>query len=536
LSPRSNDAQLRAIARRELELKRNTENPFHYIFKTIQSKDEHDVANPIKHFPDKEYLRELLKVWHEGHSVEFLIKSRQLMVTWLAIAYISWVARYHEHRLIFVQSKKEEDAANLVFNTHPSQARLSFIETHLPKWMQQDVTWAYGKAIYPNGSRVQAIPQGPTHYESYVPSLVFNDEASLQDEWQAGHAALRPCIEGGGKCITVATVRMPSHYSEEMREEEGARKTIIGGLDRYTSASGVSATALHYSADPAKNPATKQGRVWYDAATAGYPGGIEGHLWRQHMELDFEAVSGTKLIPFWDKHSSEWIISPKPRSQQIGWRYDAGFDYGKRNFTCFGVYATDPRGFRYLVWELAAPGDQLGGVPGIAARMLRCPYWEDVSHNIKADPTLWNDNQARMAGGYTSLAHLFALEGVYMQRAPLKGQAADEIAIDRLLYHYLAEPTEPRLFMFKNCVEHIRQFKGLRYREWSTGVEPTRALKEELVDKHNDCWDAWKYSECARPSPAQFVTRAREGSFESLRRSLAAAVNRPGPKARAPRA
>ena len=523
------DALKLALARRGAELELCRRDPSHYIFKYVRTKDEHDANNPIKQFPRKEYLEHLLNTWHNGNPVEFLIKSRQLMVSWLAVAYISWVARFHNHRLIFVQSKKEEDAANLVFNTHPSQARLSFIETHLPEWMQNVPVWAYGKAIYDNGSRVQAIPQGPTHYESYVPSLVFNDEASLQDEWMAGHAALKPCIEGGGRCITVATVRMPSSYSEEMREGE-KYEPLMHGMHTFRSQSGVSSTALHYSADPDKNPETDKGGQWYASATDGYPGGTEGHLWRQHMEMDFEALSGTQLFPYFDKCRKYLVAKAPPRNLQLGWRYFGGFDYGKRNRTAFGVYALSPEGKQYWLWELVAPGEELGGIPGIVARMKRCPYWEDVRHSIRADPSMWNDNQAKLGGGYTSISQLFAIEGVGLQKSPLKGQNADDIGIERLQHFYWADPYDPLLTIDPQCVEHIRQFKSLRYQEWTVAVQGTRSLKETLVDRDNDTWDAWKYSECARPSPARLTRKAPSGSFESQRRNMLKLLEkRPGP-------
>jgi hypothetical protein len=61
-------------------------------------------------------------------------------------------------------------------------------------------------------------------------------------------------------------------------------------------------------------------------------------------------------------------------------------------------------------------------------------------------------------------------------------------------------------------------------------VQGTRSLKETLVDRDNDTWDAWKYSECARPSPARLTQKAPSGSFESQRRNMLKLLEkRPGP-------
>lgn len=494
-------------------------DPFAYIFDAVRTKDEHDKTNPIKRFPKKKYLEEALQVIHNGEPVEFIIKSRQLMLTWLAVAYISWHCRFNAHRLAFIQSKKEEDAANLVFNKHPMVGRLSFIETNLPNYLRQAVDWSYGVAIYPNGSKAWAIPQGPQHYESYVPSLVVNDEASLQDRWAAGHSALKPCIEGGGRCITISTVRMPSEYSDEMNtfDPETSPK-VMRGFWKFRAKSGASAHAIHYTADMAKNPERGEGKNWYKEATRGYIGGSDSHLWRQHMEIDFEATSAQRLIPFWAQMSQHFVIQPVPLDLQVGWKYYSGFDYGKRNLSVWGVYAVDQHGNRYICDEVAGPGESLGGVPGIAEKIRRNPYFElGAARNIKADPSLWNKNQAD-GTSYTSIAQLFAKEGIILHKAPCKGQEADATAIERLLYHFWANPEQPSLFIFRTCASHIRQWRKLRYKEISTSVQQNKAIVEQLVDRDNDSWDAWKYAEASRPSPQKVRLGPPVGSFEYVRR------------------
>ena len=503
------------------KLERWSKDPATYIFEACTTKDEHDADNPRKLFPRKPYLEELLNIFHNGETAEHIIKSRQLMVTWMACAYISWLCRFTPDRLAFVQSKKEEDAANLVYNSHPSIGRISFIETNLPKWLRQDIKWSYCQGIYPNGSKVWAIPQGPQHYESYVPSFVFNDEASLQEKWEQGHAALKPCIEGGGKVRTVATVRMPMPYSVEMSNfNKETAEEIRKGFWKFRSKSGASAHAIHYTTDENKDPATEKGKKWYDQQVEGYVGGTNSYLWKQHMEIDFEAVKGTKLIPFWNDYKDCFCIDDIPERQRVGWRYYAGFDYGKRNQTVLGIYAVDKDGNRYIAGEVAGSGERMGGVPGIAQRIKDHPLFDKFRTNIKADPSLWNKNQAKQQGGYTSIAKLFQSEGINLKSAPLKGSDADKIAIERLLYHYWANPAEPTLYIFSSARLHIKQFRNLRYRDWSEAMAQNKPLQEELVDRDNDSWDAWKYAEAARPAPANLKRKPPSGSFMAVRDSI----------------
>ena len=492
------------------------EDAAYYIFNHVNTRDERDRKNPVKPFPDKKYIRFQLQQWIEGEPVQFVVKSRQLTISWLAVAYISWIARFHPHQFILFRSKKEDDAVKMVFQGSTNVARLSFIETHLAPFLRQEINWTHGQAVYPNGSIVEAVPQGPAHVESRVLTLCVDDEASLQEFWKAGFAAALPCSD---RYIGISTVRMPSDFSEEVRIGADDKEPVDRGMWTSRSASNVQTTWLHYSADPAKDP-QRDGLEWFENFTRTYPGGTEGHHWQQHMEMNFDVIAGTRLFPEFEKYAHLVTCDPIPKDHQIGWRYDAGFDYGKRNKTVFGVYAIDPDGNRYVVSEVAATGEQLGGVVGIAKVMKDNPYWGSVRSRIYADPSLWNRNQTLPTGGYTSIADLFREQGVYLTPAPVKGQAADDIAIERLKHFYWEDMEAPRLRIFRTCTMHIEQWKKLRWKEWSPGQQENHSLREELVDRDNDSWDAYKYSECARPKPEQFRMTAPVGSVEYIRQKI----------------
>ena len=131
-------------AKQSLEAERCRRSAQYFIFdsKRLVTKDEHDAKDPVKAFPESTYLRSLLDCLlvsgrlcapesasfarTTGHSLPWLHtlyasgmlaveKSRQMMVTWLVCAYCLWRMKYYAHQLIMVQSKREEDASNLVF-------------------------------------------------------------------------------------------------------------------------------------------------------------------------------------------------------------------------------------------------------------------------------------------------------------------------------------------------------------------------------------------------------------------------------------
>lgn len=186
-------------------------HPRHFI-QWVCTKDEHDEDYPVKPFPDKPHIAYLLDMFHEKlQSIYFIAKSRQIMLTWLCCAFALYLAKSVPHRLIFLQSKKEEDAANLVFNggrtgKNWDAARISFIERHLPWWLQDEgIEPAYGKLLFPNGSKIWGIPEGADMIRSYTPSLVISDEACFQPEFSAAYTAMLPISKQGGMLIAVSS-------------------------------------------------------------------------------------------------------------------------------------------------------------------------------------------------------------------------------------------------------------------------------------------------------------------------------------------
>ena len=225
----------------------------HFIFDSgwLLTKDEHDSENPVKRFPDLEYLRVLLdcllvsgryvevgearfalsggisRAWLERTRDIGLLpveKSRQVMATWLVCAYLLWRAKFAPYQLILVQSKREEDAANLVFNKDPAVGRISFMEMHLPPFLATiDLArgTTFGHLYLPNGSHIWAVPEGGDIIRSNTPSVVFSDESSFQPEFDASYTAARPCLDGGGQYIAISSAN-PGAFCELVEGDKAA--------------------------------------------------------------------------------------------------------------------------------------------------------------------------------------------------------------------------------------------------------------------------------------------------------------------------
>ena len=141
-------------------------------------------------------------------------KSRQVMMTWVVMAYICWRAKFNEHQLILVQSKKAEDAQRLVCTRRgePLNARLTLMEAKLPAFLQSiplnSDRAIKGQVFYPNASEVWAIPEGGGQIRSHTPSVYFCDEAAFQPEFSEGYRAALPLIANGCQGIFVSSAEV----------------------------------------------------------------------------------------------------------------------------------------------------------------------------------------------------------------------------------------------------------------------------------------------------------------------------------------
>jgi len=199
-------------------------DPAVYVFNFVRTFDAADRKNRVKPFPDYAYLQEMLAYIHafdlpdDDCDVVAIAKSRQLTMTWLACAYATWEARFHEHSLVMVQSKKAEDAWPLVYNKDWLRGRSAFIERTLPPFLRaRGLIGTRGELSYPNGSNIKAVAQGPAQFRSYTASLVICDECTYQDEFREGYQAGTHMAR---RMLLIATARYGHYFGELIEQNE----------------------------------------------------------------------------------------------------------------------------------------------------------------------------------------------------------------------------------------------------------------------------------------------------------------------------
>ena len=105
------------------------------------------------------------------------------------------------------------------------------------------------------------------------------------------------------------------------------------GVKLTKNSSGHQVLWLHYSADPAKDPATSAGKRWVDAEKKRIMADINPQKWRAEYEMDFNAGVGDLVFPT--------LMRDKPKltfdtiKLDDSFVYYGGLDWGTKNNTAF---------------------------------------------------------------------------------------------------------------------------------------------------------------------------------------------------------
>lgn len=152
-------------------------------------------------FPDLPYLYYVIQVMMRERFTAWP-KSRQVLMTWVTTAFYLHDSMWNPSRLNFVQSKKEDDAdevlerAHLIYSKQPN-----FIKN----WQPMRRTKCLMK--FPKvRSRMVAIPEGPEHLRSYTATGLLNDETVFQDQVEKMLTAADPALGKNGRMTLLSSV------------------------------------------------------------------------------------------------------------------------------------------------------------------------------------------------------------------------------------------------------------------------------------------------------------------------------------------
>jgi hypothetical protein len=191
----------------EKERRRCGQDAEYWLFKYAKTKDEHDPTVVAKPFPDKRYIRELVRFWLASR-MNIIEKSRQQMCSWVLCSLYLWDAQFGTNRLSFLSSKKEEDSDRLI-------QRCFTVWTNQPEFLKRshpaEYSFCHLKFRRPNEpdalpySELWGIAQGPDIIRQHVGSGLFIDEGAFQNDLEKLIGAAKPMLSGGGRLDIVSS-------------------------------------------------------------------------------------------------------------------------------------------------------------------------------------------------------------------------------------------------------------------------------------------------------------------------------------------
>lgn len=339
----------------------------------IWTKDERDRVNPIKPFPDEEYLHDVLDGIHYGtvepeglyfslheahlHAIE---KSRQMFISTCLLLYFCWECAFEEARSVLVSKVTEEEAIKLL------RDKVRFPYKKWPEWLRRRIKLSEGPReridFTPTGSTMTGVAENVAKREARggTATDVLVDEACYQDELGSILEAAQPMASRivmvstpelgapeSGAAIFGGYIRQPMadvyDYTAHLDGKESASKkgkdSRRGGTIRvlhprqgiemfYNTQKRCSVYRVHYTASE-----SKQDPRWISGVKSTMPSHA---AYRREYELDWSAPGGSPFYPEFAENWKKYIKkAPKPIPQTtIMLR---AFDFGYRHPACLWI-------------------------------------------------------------------------------------------------------------------------------------------------------------------------------------------------------
>jgi hypothetical protein len=213
----------------------------------------------------------------------FILKARQLGISWLVCAYVLWLCLYRPGRVVLMFSIGQVEANELLRRVNVMYWRLSDkLRATLPALVKEnttDMAWA-------NGSHVQSLPTSQDAGSSYTASLVVLDEFAKNRWARSLYTAVKPTVDGGGAMIILSTAKGKTNLFYDLCQR------AIAGASRFAF------RFLPWQSRPGRDAA------WYAAVEAD---AVDSSLMKQEYPATadeaFEATEVDTFLPdiaLWD--------------------------------------------------------------------------------------------------------------------------------------------------------------------------------------------------------------------------------------------
>ena len=275
------------------------------------------ISHPIRGlvpFKTYDFQTQLLKDFND-HRFNIILKGRQLGISTITAAYVSWMMLFHRDKNILVMATKFQTAANLV-------KKVKAIIKNLPEWMQIANISIDNRTSFElnNGSQIKASTTSGDAGRSEALSLLVIDEAAHVEGLDELWTGLYPTLSTGGRCIALSTPNGVGNWFHQTYTDASA-----GINDFYP-------TVLPWHVHPDRD------NEWFEEETKN----MSQRQVAQEYECNFN-MSGETVI-----HPDDMLLIKEGLKEP---KYKTGFD---RNFWIWEEYQP---GQSYLLVADVARGD-----------------------------------------------------------------------------------------------------------------------------------------------------------------------------------
>ena len=456
------------------------QDPWLFMRYCLRTHDEHGGEQVYKPFPDKEYLRHLVREWERIDQLEemskrilFVWKSRKMMVSWAAVAMNLWTAMFREGQLLGWQSQKAEDADKMLTKVAGLHERMQASGFPVPRIERKFLELKFPET----NSLIMAVPAGDDQVRQFTWSVLTSDEVAFQDGARASYVAAMPAVEGGGMYVGISSAG-PGHFEQMVTAKQvpGTHRLLMPGMEAWENDQGVNVIKLLYPADEEKT------NEWAEKASLKYPGGRAGADWRAEMEGEFGARAGTLVFP--DFSVSTHVIEPfdvpedAPKWRVFDWGYEAPA-------ACLWFTYLDEKVIVYREhyqsgWEVSAHAQQIIGLSG--KENYVCSLIDSAAFTHTAGKA------------HKSVGDLFADHRLFF--VPVKKSQQKRMMIPPLAELIKIGERGSAFKIFNTCQNLIHELLNWRWQKQSADMAERHGPKERPVDKDDHAIDCCIYWAC----------------------------------------
>ena len=231
------------------------------------------IAHPTRGqvaFKTWDFQKDLLQKFNDYRN-NVILKSRQMGISTITAAYVSWMMLFHRDKNILVIATKFSTAANLV-------KKVKAMIKLLPPWFDQLASIEIDNRssfVLNNGSEIKASSTSADAGRSEALSLLVIDEAAHIEGFDDLWTALQPTMAAGGRCIALSSPNGVGNWFH---------KTYVSA---EAGENDFHPTILHWSLHPERD------QKWFEDTTKN----LSRRKVAQEYECNFNASGDTVIHP-----------------------------------------------------------------------------------------------------------------------------------------------------------------------------------------------------------------------------------------------